>query len=190
MPGDRPAPATSRPAADDALSRSFGEFYAATADRLVTQIYLVTGDVEEARDCVHEGFARAWVRWSTLIRDAQDPIAWVHTVSYRIAVSRFRRMLARDRAVRRAGPLAALPGPTPDVVAVHDALARLPQGQRAALVLHYYEGLTVDVIARMLRITPSAVKARLARGRSALEPLLSERQTSSTGIVTTPGSPA
>jgi DNA-directed RNA polymerase specialized sigma24 family protein len=37
---------------------SFEDVYAATADRLVRQIYRVTGDLEEARDCVQEGFAR------------------------------------------------------------------------------------------------------------------------------------
>ena len=161
---------------------SFEEIYVAAADRLVTQIYLVTGDVEEARDCVQEAFARAWLRWRSLCRGHDDPVAWIYTTSYRIAVSRFRRRLARDRAVRRLAAPAPSDKPSPDAVAVRDALARLPHGQRAALVLHYYEGLTVEAIARILMITPSAVKARLSRGRAALLPWVSDRRTPPAGL--------
>jgi len=182
-----PTPATR---ADPRAGGTFEEFYAATADRLVARVYLVTGDVEEARDCVQEAFARAWVRWDRIAQETGDPTAWVYTVGYRIAVSRFRRLLARDRALRRVGAPDPLPGPGPDVVAVRDALATLPQGQRAALVLHYFEGLTVDAAARVLRVTPSAVKARLARGRAALEPLLADRPTPPTGLMAYPGSPS
>lgn len=79
----------------------------------------MTGDVEEARDCVQEAFARAWLRWDGLAR-AHDPVAWVYTVSYRIAVSRFRRTMVHRRMVGRlaAGDRdAALPGPSPDAIA-------------------------------------------------------------------------
>ena len=171
--------------------RSFEELYAGNADRLVTLIYLVTGDVEEARDCVQEGFARAWLRWNTLRHGAEDPVAWVYTVSYRIAVSRFRRAVTHRLALRRLGARAcddALPGPSADVLAVRDALARLPQGQRAVLVLHYFGGLTVEAVAGTLGLSVSAVKARLARGRAALLPLLSDPPTPATGMSLTPRS--
>jgi len=132
--------------------RSFEELYAGNADRLVTLIYLVTGDVEEARDCVQEGFARAWLRWNTLRHGAEDPVAWVYTVSYRIAVSRFRRAVTHR------------------------------------LVLHYFGGLTVEAVAGTLGLSVSAVKARLARGRAALLPLLSDPPTPATGMSLTPRS--
>lgn len=162
----------------------FTDLYERTSGRLVTQLFLVTGDVEEARDCVQESFARAWLRWDRLLESDGEPAAWIYTVAYRIAVSRFRRRLARDRALRGAAEASPLPGPSPDVVAVRDALARLPQGPRAALVLHYYEGLTVNTIARVLGVTPSAVKARLMRGRAALQPMLTDRQTPPSGLST------
>ncbi|MFZ0161725.1 MAG: hypothetical protein WAL50_22070 [Kineosporiaceae bacterium] len=40
----------------------FEDLYAGNFGRLVTQVYFVTGDVEEARDCVQEAFPRAWLR--------------------------------------------------------------------------------------------------------------------------------
>lgn len=172
------------PEVDDATSvaapsgpgteRSFEDFYAGSASRLITQLYLVTGDQEEARDCAQEAFARAWLRWDTLSRDSLDPFGWVYTVGYRVAVSRFRRRMTFQRALRRTTPLPDVPGPAPEIIAVRDALATLPQGQRAALVLHYYEGMPVEAIAGVLGVGASAVKSRLARGRAALAPLLGE----------------
>lgn len=171
---------------------SFAELYAATASRLVVQIYLVTGDVEEARDCVQDGFARAWLRWDALRRTADDPVAWIYTVSYRIAVSRFRRRLANGRALRWASAareVPALPGPSAEAIALRDALATLPHGQRAVLVLHYYEGMSVDEVGQILQLKPGTVKARLSRGRAALRHLLVDPQSPPTGI-TVFGSPA
>jgi len=170
------APVSPSPAERDERG-SFESFYAGSAVRLAAQLYLVTGDIEEARDCVQEAFARAWVRWAMLEREVADPFAWVFTVGYRVAVSRFRRRMAFTRALRRTPPPPPLPGPSPEVIAVRDALATLPHGQRAALVLHYYAGLPVDAIADTLGISPSGVKSRLARGRAALAPLLAEEAT-------------
>lgn len=40
---------------------------------------------------------------------------------------------------------------------------------RIPLYLHYYEGCTIDEIAALLRISPSAVSMRLTRGRKMLK---------------------
>jgi RNA polymerase sigma-70 factor (ECF subfamily) len=154
---------------------SFEDFYAGHAGRLITQLYLVAGSMEEARDCVQDAFARAWLHWDELRRDGANPVAWVNTVGYRIAVSGWRRRRAARRALDRSGPAQVIPPPSPDTVAVAAALARLTPGQRAVVVLHYYADLRVEEIAAALNLTPSGVKSRLARARTALGPLLSER---------------
>jgi RNA polymerase sigma factor (sigma-70 family) len=51
---------------------------------------------------------------------------------------------------------------------VRDALARLPAGQRSALVLFYFADLPVGQIAERLGISPGAVKTRLHAGRAGL----------------------
>lgn len=156
---------------------SFEVFYARCAGRLVMQLYLLTGDLEEAQDCVQEACARAWARWDSLNGEADGPAGWVYTVAYRIAVSRFRRRMAFLRLGVRAATPHVVPGPAVEMIAVRDALAALPQGQRAALVLHYYEGLSVEKIATVLGLSVSGVKSRLARGRAALVPMLGEGST-------------
>ena len=57
---------------------------------------------------------------------------------------------------------------------VLDAVERLPEKIRTVIILHYLEGFSVDETAKMLRLSVSAVKMRLARGRDALRILLEE----------------
>ena len=48
----------------------------------------------------------------------------------------------------------------------------LPERLRLPVVLHYLEGFSVEETARCLRISVSAVKMRLTRGRQAIKALL------------------
>ncbi len=49
-----------------------------------------------------------------------------------------------------------------------DALRRIPEAQRHAVVLHHLVGLSVEEVARETGAPTGTVKARLSRGRSAL----------------------
>jgi RNA polymerase sigma-70 factor (ECF subfamily) len=152
----------------------FDAVYAATAPRLVGQLYLLTGDLAEAQDCVQEAFARAWLRWDTLTDGRGDPVGWVKTVAYRLAVSHWRHWKSGLKALRRHGAPADAPGPSPDAVVLREALAKLPKSQRIALVLHHLHDMRVEDVARELRVPPGTVKARLSRGRAALAVLLAD----------------
>ena len=154
---------------------SFDEFYAATVRRLISQLHAVTGDLAEAEDAVQEAFARAWQRWGRVSGYA-DPEAWVRTVAFRISVSSWRKALNRTSAQRRGGSGADLPGVSADYVAIVAALRQIPFEQRQAIVLHHLVGLSVDDIARQHKLPASTVKARLARGRRALQPLLGDSE--------------
>ena len=54
----------------------FGAFYRASYPRLVGQLTVMTGSLEDAEDAVQEAFARASTRWPRL-RDYDLPEAWV-----------------------------------------------------------------------------------------------------------------
>ncbi|MER7459360.1 SigE family RNA polymerase sigma factor [Micromonospora sp. NPDC126480] len=162
---------TAVPATEDPQG-SFDAFYRATRQRLFAFLYALTGNAAEAQDVLHEAYARAWQRWST-VRDCDSPEAWMRTVSRRIAVSRWRRARNAVFAHRRAGPPDDVPGPNPDNVALVAALARLPVEQRTAIVLHHLCDLPVAAVARETEAPEGTVKARLARGRRALADLLS-----------------
>jgi RNA polymerase sigma-70 factor (ECF subfamily) len=150
----------------------FDLFYAATSRRLVRQIFAMTGDLGEAEDAVQEAYIRAWRRWPR-VRAYEDPEAWLRVVAYRITVNAWQK--ARNRlAAHRAGRPRELPGLSPDLVALVSALRKIPETQRRAIVLHHLAGLSVEEIAHETGAPAGTVKARLARGRRALAPLVSE----------------
>ncbi|WP_197683272.1 RNA polymerase sigma factor [Jiangella alkaliphila] len=57
---------------------------------------------------------------------------------------------------------------------LRSALATLSPRQRACVVLHYYEDLSVAQVADVLGCAPGAVKRHLSDARARLEPLLSD----------------
>lgn len=84
--------------------------------------------------------------------------------------------LQRRNAVRRYTPLEdaehiASPedSETSELLA---AVRSLPDKLHEVVVLHYLEGFSVEETARCLRISVSAVKMRLTRGRQAIKALL------------------
>lgn len=155
----------------------FDELYAASYARLVHQLHAMIGDREEAADCVQEAFARAWSRRHKLDLD-HSPEAWVRTTAYRLAVSRWRRAVRGRRDPDRAlQPSRAPASPGPDRVALVEALQQLPVEQRRALVLHHVCDLSVAQVAAEVGAPEGTVKARLARGRTALHALLDEGAT-------------
>lgn len=56
--------------------------------------------------------------------------------------------------------------------AVEEAIAQLPETQRAALILRRYEGMGYDAIAQVLEMSVSAVKSQLFRARQSLRAAL------------------
>jgi RNA polymerase sigma-70 factor, ECF subfamily len=155
----------------DHTGADFDAFYLASRQRVFDALYAMCGNAAEAQDAVHEAYARAWQRWSS-IADYGNPEAWVRTVARRIAVSRWRKTRNRLLAHRRHGEPPPVPGPGPDAVVLRAALAELPAAQRTAIVLHYLVGLPVAEIAAETGAPEGTVKARLARGRQALAGLL------------------
>lgn len=151
----------------------FDAFYHATRGRLLHQMYAMTGNISDAQDCVQEAYARAWQHW-TKVSDHVNPEAWLRTVAWRIAASRWRKLKNGIAAMARYGPPAHSPEPATDNVALVTALREIPEAQRRAIVLHHLIGLSVDEVARETGVASGTVKARLSRGRTALAQLLRE----------------
>ena len=154
--------------------RSFDEFYENSFRRLVGQTYAMCGNLAEAQDCVQEASSApgtSGAAWTS----TGSPEAWVRTVAYRLAVSRWRKARKALRAPDRA--YAAQPPREPDVsrVALARALQQLPTDQRRAIVLHHLCDLSVAEIAVETNVPVGTVKARLSRGRAALAALLTDR---------------
>jgi RNA polymerase sigma-70 factor, ECF subfamily len=141
--------------------------YRADADRLWRAVFAFCADPDIASDSVAEAYAQL-IRRGDAVRDAQ---AWTWRTAFVLArgalKGRFRAPAAlaqHDPHVDRYGDL--------DLLA---ALARLPAGQRAALVLYYYADLPVNEIASRLGSNSLVVRAHLSRGRRRLRSLLGDQ---------------
>ncbi|BBC34906.1 hypothetical protein SGFS_062000 [Streptomyces graminofaciens] len=162
----------------------FEEFYTYSRQSLVGQLYLMTGDLYEAQDVVQEAYVRAWTRRARLDRDA-GPEAWIRTVAWRLAISRWRRRGRSLDAWRRraSGQADSAPAPEPGTVALVAALRRLSERQRRVAVLHYVCDLSVDQVAAETGISPGTVKTHLHRARAALAPQLADVSELSGGVL-------
>ncbi|MFE6778234.1 SigE family RNA polymerase sigma factor [Streptomyces sp. NPDC057676] len=146
----------------------FEEFYTQTVTRLTGQLYVMLGDLHEAEDVVQEAFVKGWGRRRQLDRGGQ-PEAWIRTVAWRLAVSRWRvRRRSTDAWRRRDASPPHVEGPSPEQIVLVDALRELPAQQRRSMTLHYLCDLSVEQIARETGASASTVKTHLVRGRAAL----------------------
>jgi RNA polymerase sigma-70 factor (ECF subfamily) len=153
----------------------FERFYAAAFGRIAGQLFVVTGDLQEAEDVTQEAFARASVRWSRL-RTYDLPEAWVRRVALRLATDRFRQARRRLAALRRLNPEPRVPAVSVEALALAEELRALPLAWRKAIVLHHLVGMPVEEAARTLGVPPGTVKTWLARGRRALAARLGDEQ--------------
>lgn len=137
----------------------------------------LTGDAGDAEDLVQDAFARLW-RQAGRWQSGQAGVgAWLHRTITNLAIDRSRR--------KRPQPMADLPdsvdpAPLADAVVAQADLAgriqacvqALPERQRAAVVLTYWEGMTGPMAAETLLISPKAFESLLIRARTALKAVL------------------
>jgi len=156
-------------------SADFDTFYIAAVRRVVLYLYAANGDRAEAQDIAQEAFARAWQHWPR-VSGYDDPEAWVRKVAWRMMANRWRGLKRRVAALARLGPPPSVDSPSPDRVAVADALQLLPMAQRQVIALHYLLDMSVNDIAVSIGAPAGTVKARLSRARTALAAHLEERE--------------
>lgn len=64
----------------------------------------------------------------------------------------------------------------PEAGEVQSLFCALPTGERAAIVLHYYEGMSVRDIAKLMDVREGTVKSWLSRGRNHLKDILEKKE--------------
>ena len=152
----------------------FDDWVAARGPALLRLAYVLTGNRADAEDAVQDALARALPRWEH-IRNVGDPDAYVRRMVVNAHTSWWRRFRRRETPVAEA----FTPG-TSDVSGSEDrdrlwaACLALPESQRVAVVLRYYEQLEYAEIAALTGIAEGSVRARVSRGLAALRTTLDE----------------
>jgi RNA polymerase sigma-70 factor (sigma-E family) len=146
----------------------FAEFVAVRYRALVRTGLLLTGDRGHAEDLAQSALIRTYLAWGRL-REPANAEAYARRTLVRLALrARQRRWNAEIPAGRVGQEGAGAPGHDDLVLDVRRALAALPPGQRAVLVLRYLDDQSEAQTAQLLGISVGTVKSRAARGLASL----------------------
>lgn len=151
---------------------AFGEIFRRHKDRMWAVALRTCGDREMASDCVQDAFVAAYRRAESF-RGESAVTTWLHRIVVNACLDR----------LRRHRPLIQLPeyeltdgrdehASTLVRLDIREALQRLPEGQRLALVLVDMHGMSVAEAAAVLGVAEGTIKSRCARGRAAMAALL------------------
>jgi RNA polymerase sigma-70 factor (sigma-E family) len=149
----------------------FDEWVASRGPGLLRLAYVLTGNRADAEDVVQDALSRALPRWGR-ISSVEDPDAYVRRMVVNAHVSWWRRFRRRESPVADPVPVtAAAParsGRPEGRDRVWRACVGLPEAQRTAVVLRFYEDLEYAEIAALTGVREGTVRSRVSRGLAVL----------------------
>jgi RNA polymerase sigma-70 factor (sigma-E family) len=157
----------------DDRDAAFTAFVRERGAALTRTAFFLTGDRHLAEDLVQTALAQTYVHWSR-IRDLDQVEAYTRRVLVNANAAWWRRRSATEVPVEAFPDVAG----GDDTLAVAEreplvaALRRLPQRQRAAVVLRYYADLSEADTAAALGCTLGTVKRHTSRGLERLRSLM------------------
>ncbi|AWK90152.1 RNA polymerase sigma factor [Azospirillum thermophilum] len=175
QPADSDDALMERVAAGDA--DAFARLAARHMRRAVVLAERLTGNAADADEVAQEAFLRVWQHAGRWDGSRAAFTTWLHRIVVNLAIDRRRR--PGWQPLEAAGDP---PDPGPDAderiaerqqaAEVAEALAALPDRQRAAVVLFHQEGMSMRRGAEVLGLGESAFASLLARARAALRAAL------------------
>jgi RNA polymerase sigma factor (sigma-70 family) len=152
---------------------SFGRLADRYSPTLLGLAYSLTGDVELARDVAQEALLKAYTSLSSLRRPDRFG-SWLRQIAANLARTHLRSLsrhpaVALEESQEEGGvSLEEMVDRRLARQEVLHTLQSVPEGPRAAVVLHYVVGMAPAEAARHLGISRAAFDTRLSRGRDAL----------------------
>jgi len=164
---------------------AFAQLVELYKDRIVSFLYRLTGNREDASDLAQDVFLRLYNNLHSFDSSMRFS-PWIYRIAQNIAFDFLRR---KKKIVYLDEPLGefdeqtwqlASEDPLPDEVvlyrdfqgALERALTKLDPHYRAVLVLRFAEDMSYEDIAKVLNLPPTTVKTRLHRAREALRKIL------------------
>lgn len=156
---------------------AFMELYTPVHDRFErfcrARVY---GDTD-FKDLMHDAIIIAFEKFEKL----EDPKAFLHFL-FGISIRVLANTNRKQRLIHISDEAQSIPDESlradrnEEIHLLYEALSKLPEQQREALVLFEISGFSIVEIAELQTSGISAVKQRLARGRKALLALLQENE--------------
>ena len=131
----------------------------------------------EADDIIQETFIRLWTHGHKFDPRKAKLTTWLHNIAHNLCIDHFRkfnRMVNEspdDEVSDQAGPEEKFM--QQDMAAtIQDAMMRLPEKQRSAIIMCHYQGFSNRDAAKMLDVSVDALESLMARGRRKLRQIL------------------
>lgn len=136
---------------------------------------LCCGDSQEADDIAQDALVRAYVASGSFLGLSKFS-TWLFRIAYNCYIDRCRKI--KPETIQPDSPQALDIPATDETDAafkyqqLYMALDRLPEKEKASIILHYFEDRSIKEIASILEIPPGTVKYYLSIGRNHLKDLL------------------
>ena len=152
--------------------KDFLEFYRTHGIRVRRTLQGMVGNSATAEELTQEAFLKAWTNLSHFGLKSKLS-TWIYQIAIHTAIDWLRSHKAKwvnpEMSHQNENEF------TPERRATLEALMELDENNRALLVLHYYEELSVKEISAILKIPEGTVKSRLHQAKALLKPKLIKR---------------
>jgi RNA polymerase sigma-70 factor, ECF subfamily len=163
---------------DRSLFRSLVE---SESPRLLRYATWLCGDAQDAQDLVQETWMAAYEQRATF-QGRAPLLSWLITICRSRFLAAHRTMARRKHLLAAHSSYLTGPGCYSSALGVDplarrrlaEALGQLPERQRDVILLRLVEGLSTRETADRLGAAEGTIKSSLARGLSALRPLLED----------------
>ena len=178
---DAPADAAAIARVLDGDTQQFAQLVTRYQAALYRHAVSMVLDHDTAADMVQDTFIRAYTNLASC-RDRLRFRAWLFQTLRNRCLDYLKEARRRNVPLEDAAAIVdAADGPGALVererlrTEITDALARLPDAQREAFLMHYVEGVPYESMAELLDVSVSALKMRVMRAREALGNTLQSR---------------
>lgn len=154
-------------------------------DQTIKGVYYIVSRLverqEDVEDLVQDTYVSAFTQLDRL-SDPQAFVKWLHRIATNTAANHLKKkrpvLFATDEQEEQV--LGSIPAVGEDFIpeefalnqelrtTLMDAIGQLPEKQRMAIFLHYYEGTPVKELAEALNVGENTVKSRLNAGRAGI----------------------
>jgi RNA polymerase sigma-70 factor (ECF subfamily) len=163
---------------------AWSELVEATQRDVYTLCLRILRDPDDAAEATQDAYLKVWRNLKGFRGDSMFE-TWLYRVASNAAISKHRtrkRKQTHEAGVQdevlgqmaAAGSVESAAGAKLDVQRLEQALATLPDHYRSAVVLRDVYGLTTEEIAKQLKISETAAKVRVHRGRKKLKEIMFE----------------
>ncbi len=119
------------------------------------------GNDADCADAIQESIVKAFTKLHTLRQDS-----YAKTWLIKILINECYALMRREKRLVSLEEYHETAKEPEDYSDLYEAVRQLPTDIRICIILYYLEGYSVKETAKMLGITESAVKNRLARARN------------------------